>query len=147
MDVSGANLLGSIVALTILITCSLIFIVRLLGLSEIEYWLGIVFILTSLPVTFLLFSAGVYNRPAIYYIQLCLMLAFILAELFLDYIFKVDFRNTGRMVIAYAVLFFAATGGMIGIASLSGRIYSVFSVLLFLLMAFLAFYQRLKTGM
>jgi hypothetical protein len=147
MDINKVNYLGTITALVILITCNLIFIFRLLGLSKIEYWLGIIFILNSLPIVFLLFYANDFRRPPIYYVQLGVMLTFIIAELFLDYIFKVDFRNTRWMVIAYATLFFGATGGMIGIASLSGRIFSIISILLFLVMSFLAFFQRAKTGM
>jgi hypothetical protein len=106
-----------------------------------------IFILTSLPIIYLLFKANEFHRPTIYYIQLGVMLTFILVELFLDYLFKVDFRNTRWMVIAYATLFFAATGGMIGIASLSGKIYSILSIVLFLILMFLAFFQRVKTGM
>lgn len=147
MVIVKANYLGTFTALTILVSSILIFIFRLLGFSTLEYWIGMVFILTSLPIIFLLYKAREYHRPAIYYIQLCIMLTFILAELFLDYLFKVDFRNTGWMVISYVTLFFAATGGMIGIASLSGKSFSIISIILFFIMTFLAFYQRVKTGM
>jgi len=105
------------------------------------------FLLTFIPIVFLLLNANELQRPTIYYIQLGLMLAFIVVEFLLDYLFKVNFRNTRWMVITYVTLFFAATGGMIGIASLSGKIYSVIAIILFLIMIFLAFYQRVKTGM
>jgi len=147
MDINKANYLGTIIGLTILVSSILIFIFRLLGFSKIEYWIGMVFILTFLPIIFLLFKANEFHRPMIYYIQLGLMLTFILVELFLDYIFKVDFRKTGWIVISYATLFFAATGGMIGLASLSGKPYSIISIILFFIMTFLAFFQRIKTGM
>lgn len=147
MDLNKANYLGTIIGFTILVTSNLIFIFRLLGFSKIEYWTGVIFILTSLPIIYLLIKANEHQRPAIYYIQLSVMLTFILVELFLDYIFKVDFRNTRWIVISYATLFFAATGGMIGIISQSGKIFSVTSIVLFLIMTFLAVFQRLKTGM
>lgn len=147
MNIVRANYLGAGIALIILITCILIFIFRLLGLSKVEYWSGVIFLSTSLPIIYLLFTANIFHRPVIYYVQLVIMLIFIVVEFFLDYLFKVDFRNTGWMVIAYATLFFAATGGMIGIASLSSRTFSFIAILLFLVMAFLAFFQRIKTGM
>jgi hypothetical protein len=147
MDIIKANYLGTITALIILFTCNLIFVFRLLGLSKIEYYTGILFIITSLPVVYLLFTANEFHRPTIYYVQLGIMLTFIVVEFLLDYLFKINFRDTRWMVITYAMLFFAATGGMIGVASLSGRIYSIISILLFLIMTFLAFYQRVKTGM
>jgi hypothetical protein len=68
-------------------------------------------------------------------------------ELLLDYVFKVDFRNTQWIAIAYAILLFSGTGSMIGVAAHSGKIYVIISVCLFFLMAILAFYQRSKTGM
>ncbi len=147
MNLIKANYLGSIIGLTILVTCNLIFIFRLLGFSKIEYWTGMIFLLTALPIIFLLINAHEHQRPVIYYFQLSLMLAFIIVELFLDYIYKVDFRNTKWLVISYATLFFAATGGMIGITSQSGKVFSGISIVLFFIMTFLAFYQRVKTGM
>jgi len=147
MNINKVNYFGTYIALIILITCNLIFLFRLLGNSKIEYWLGVLFLLTFIPIVFLLLNANELQRPTIYYIQLGLMLAFIVVEFLLDYLFKVNFRNTRWMVITYVTLFFAATGGMIGIASLSGKIYSVIAIILFLIMIFLAFYQRVKTGM
>jgi len=147
MNINKVNYFGTYIALIILITCNLIFLFRLLGNSKIECWLGVLFLLTFIPIVFLLLNANELQRPTIYYIQLGLMLAFIVVEFLLDYLFKVNFRNTRWMVITYVTLFFAATGGMIGIASLSGKIYSVIAIILFLIMIFLAFYQRVKTGM
>ena len=147
MDITKANILGTYLALIVLILCSLIFIFRLLGLSKIEHLLGIIFLLTSLPITYLLLTAGQFQRPTIYYVQIGIMLVFMIVELILDYLFNFDFRHTKWMVITYAMLFFAATGGMIGIASLSGKPYSIIAIFLWLIMAFLAFFQRYKTGM
>jgi hypothetical protein len=147
MDIIKANYFGSIIALTILVMCNLIFIFRLYGFSKIEYWVGVIFMLTAFPILYLIFTAIEFHRPVIYYIQLGVMLTFIVAEFLLDYAFKINFRDTKWMVITYAMLFFASTGGMVGIASLSGRVFSILSILLFLTMTFLAFYQRVKTGM
>ncbi len=147
MDIIKANYFGTIIALIILISSNLILIFRLLGFPKIEYWLGVLFILTFFPILYLLITANGFHRPAIYYVQLGIMLTFIVVEFFLDYLFKVNFRHTRWMVITYVTLFFAATGGMIGIASLSGKIYSIIAVLLFLIMTFFAFFQRIKTGM
>jgi hypothetical protein len=147
MDINKVNITGTYIALFILFICSLIFISRLSGQTKIEYWLGIILLFTSLPLIYLMFTAKQFHRPAIYYIQIGTMLVFIIAELALDYIFKVDFRNTRWMAICYVMLFFAGTGGMIGVASLSGKFYSIIAIILFFILAFLAFFQRIKTGM
>ncbi len=147
MNINMINCFGTYLVLLILITSILIFLFRLWGNPRIEYWLGVLFLLTSVPIVFLILIAKELQRPPIYYIQLGLMLVFILVEFLLDYFLKVNFRNTRWMVIMYATLFFASTGGMIGIASLSGKAFSIIAIILFLIMTFLAFFQRVKTGM
>ena len=103
--------------------------------------------LAAFPLLYFLFSAAALGRPSIYYIQLFVMIGFIILELVLDYILKVEFRQVRWTAIAYVMFFFAGTGGMIGIASLAGKPWSVISIVLFLIMAALAFYQQAKTGM
>ncbi|MCX6224748.1 MAG: hypothetical protein NTV01_08370 [Bacteroidia bacterium] len=142
-----ANLIGTCSALLILLLASLIFIFRLCGQARVEYWLGIAFMVIALPLVYLLVAANRFDRPAIYYIQIVIMLVFIIAELLLDYVFRIEFRHTQWMAITYTMLFFAGTGGMIGVAALSGKPYAILSVCLFFIMAILAFYQRQKTGM
>jgi hypothetical protein len=44
-------------------------------------------------------------------------------------------------------LFFAGTGGLLGVATNAGRNWSVTAVVLFLVMAALTFVQRAVTGM
>jgi hypothetical protein len=51
------------------------------------------------------------------------------------------------MVIGYVTFFFAATGGMIGVASLASAGWAIAAVILFLVMAVLAFVQRAVTGL
>ena len=59
------------------------------------------------------------------------IILFLIVELLLDYIFQLDFRNVRWMLITYVTLFFAATGGMIGIASNGGKLWTIISVILF----------------
>ena len=75
------------------------------------------------------------------------MLSWLLVVALLDYILKIDFRNIRWIVISYVVLFFAGTGGMLGVASNAGREWSISAVVLFLIMAVLTFVQRAVTGM
>jgi hypothetical protein len=147
MDLHSANRLGGIVSLAALGLCILIFLFRLGGMMLVELWLGILFMSTALPFVYLLITARTFQRPAIYHIQLGAILLFILMELLLDYIFMIEFRKVRWMTILYVIFFFAGTGGLIGIASQAGKYWSMIAVILFLLMAFLAFFQRAKTGM
>jgi hypothetical protein len=87
------------------------------------------------------------GRPVLYYVQISLMLVWLLVEALLDYILKIDFRRVRWMVICYVTLFFAASGGMVGVASYAGAAWTWAAGLLFIIMAALAFIQRSVTGM
>ncbi len=96
---------------------------------------------------YLLIKAPGLNRPILYYIQIGLMLLWLGIELLLDYILKMNFRKVQWMVVSYVTLFFAGTGGMLGIANHAGGGWSISAIGLFLIMSVLAFIQRRATGM
>lgn len=146
-DINKANRLGGIISLISLTLCILIFLFRLWGQAEVEHWLGWFFLATAPPYGYLLVRAREHQRPVLFYVQVSAILFFILIELCLDYIFMIDFRNIKWMTILYVMFFFAGTGGLIGIASLAGKKWGTIAIVLFLLMTFLAFWQRAKTGM
>jgi hypothetical protein len=141
------NLYGAILANVINITTIAIFIARLLGESEIGHWIGIIIQVSIIPLFYLLYSARSLNRTKIYYIWIGLMIAFIIVEFLLDWYPKIDFRNNLMIVVPYVMLFFGATGGMIGVASLAGKRWTVITTISFLIMLVLAFVQRQITGL
>jgi hypothetical protein len=110
------------------------------------HWVGIPLLVMVFPLGYLMIKAPAVNRPFIYYIQVGLMLIFITLLFFIDYVFTYDFRQTRWMVISFVTLYFAAMGGMIGVASLAGRGWMVSSIVLFMIAAVLAFIQRAVTG-
>lgn len=141
------NLLGAEVAVAFFISAILVFISRLLGKPQAEKWAGYFEFLLVIPLIYMLVTAPRLGRPALYYIQIGLLLAWLVAEALLDYILKIEFRSIRWMVIGYVVLFFAGTGGMLGVATYAGRGWSIAGIILFLMMAVLAFVQRAVTGM
>ena len=78
-------------------------------LASLQYghWIGYFEFLLAIPLIFLLLKAPLLNRPALYYIQIGCLLAWLVLEALLDYILMIDFRNVRWMVISYVVLFFA----------------------------------------
>ena len=145
--VEKTNLLGAIVAVTFFVSASLVFVFRLLGKPHYGQWICYFEFLLAIPMIFLLVKAPQLQRPALYYIQLGCMLAWLVVEALLDYILKIDFRQVRWMVISYVMLFFAGTGGMLGVAVNAGRGWSIAAIVLFLIMAVLTFVQRAVTGM
>ena len=141
------NLLGALTAVAFFISAILVFIFRLLGRPEYAHWIGFFEFLLAVPLIFLLVTAPRLGRPALYYIQIMLMLTWLLVEALLDYILKIDFRRERRMVIAYVTLFFAASGGMVGVASNAGTVWTWIAGILFIIMTALAFIQRRVTSL
>ncbi|MCK5314224.1 MAG: hypothetical protein KAJ53_03835 [Anaerolineales bacterium] len=142
-----ANLLGAVVTVSLYSLYILMIIFRLLGRVQFGHWLASLQFFSVIPLVYLLLKAPQLGRPVLYYVQIGLMLVFLLVELLLDYIYMVDFRQVRWMVISYVMLFFAATGGLLGVAAYAGRTWMVAAVILFLIMAVLAFVQRALTGM
>jgi len=145
-SLARVDLLGAATAIAIYLLCILVFIARLTGNFEWGNKIGIPLLLTSIPLMYLAYCGPEYNRTTLYYVQIGLMLAYLVCELVLDYVLKVDFRSVRWMLIVYVTIFFAGTGGMIGVAGKAGKPWSVTSVVLFLIMGILAFFQRARTG-
>ena len=141
------NLLGAVTAIAFFVSAILVFTFRLLGKPQYGRWIGYFEFLLAMPLIYLLIQAPGLGRPALYYIQIACMLAWLALEAGLDYILKVDFRNTRWLVISYVVLFFAGSGGLLGVAANAGRGWSIPAIILFLIMAILTFVQRAVTGM
>jgi hypothetical protein len=142
------NRLGAVVTLALYTLYILMFVLRLLGRPQSGHWLASTQFLSVIPLVYLLLKAPQLKRPTLYYIQISLMLLFLLVELLLDYILRIEFRQTSWMVITYVTFFFAATGGLLGVAShVKERTWKAAAIILFLVMAVLAFVQRAVTGM
>jgi len=140
------NLLGAIVAIAFYISAILVFVSRLAGKPAVGHWIGYFEFFLAIPLIYLFITALQLHRPPLYFIQIGCMLAWLIVEALLDYILKIDFRSTSWMVISYVVLFFAGTGGMLGVAANAGQRWSIPAIILFLVMAVLTFVQRAVTG-
>jgi hypothetical protein len=141
------NLLGAIVAIAYYVVVIFIFVSRLAGKPRLGHYLGYPLFLLAVPLAYLLAKAPPLQRPALYYVQVVLLLVYLAVEALLDYVFKIDFRHVRWMTIAYVTLFFAGSGGMLGVAALAGKSWGIAAIILFLAMAVLAFVQRAVTGM
>jgi hypothetical protein len=139
--------LGAILAIAFFVSAILVFISRLLGRPQFGHWIGWFEFLLAIPLLYLLLRAPQLDRPPLYYIQIGCMLAWLAVEAWLDYIRKFDFRKIRWIVIGYVVLFFAGTGGLLGLAANAGGGWRIAAIILFLIMAVLTFVQRRVTGM
>ena len=142
-----ASSVGAITANVYMLLIIAVFISRILGWLEIGRWIGIASSLVLIPLIYLFVIGLKTDRPKIYFVWLVLMILFLFFELVVDDILQVDFRSVNWAVIPYVMFFFAATGGMIGVASQAGKSWAITTVIVFFIMAILAFIQRGITGL
>ncbi len=140
------NLLDALVAHIIFISSIITFISRLVFRLQPGHWIGTPLLLMALPLAYLLLKAPELQRPFLYYLQIGLMLLWILVLFLVDYLLRFDFRQTQWMVISFTVLYFAGIGGMIGVSAWAGRGWTISAIILFLVAGVLAFVQRAVTG-
>lgn len=146
-SVRTADLIGAITANTYFLLMIAMLAARIAGLAQPRHWLGAVSVGIVFPLVYLLIAARSADRPPIYFVWLGLMILFLVVEVIVDYILKLDFRSDQRIVIPYVMLFFGATGGMIGLAAQAGSRWAAVTGIMFLVMAALAFISRAKTGL
>ena len=143
----AVDLIGAIAASGYMLLVIAMFIGRIFGCLEVGHWIGIVSSLILVPLAYLFIVGTRTGRRTIYLVWLTLMFVFSLFELIADQILRVDFRGIQWAVILYVMFFFAATGGMIGVAAQAGRRWAMLASALFLIMGVLAFVQRAITGL
>ena len=142
-----ANLVGAITANIYMLLTIAMFTARILGWFEIGHWIGFATSFVLIPLIYLFVVGLKTNRRTIYFVWLALMVLFALFELVVDQILAIDIRSSQWTVIPYVTFFFAATGGMIGVAAQAGTSWSIVTTVIFLTMAVLAFVQRGMTGL
>jgi hypothetical protein len=143
----NANLVGAITANVYMLLIIAVFVSRILGWFEIERWVGFASSLIIVPLVYLFVVGLGTGRRKIYFVWLALMVLFALFELVVDQILRIDLRSAQWTVVPYVMFFFAATGGMIGVASQAGKAWAITTVIVFLITAILAFVQRGITGL
>jgi hypothetical protein len=143
----NANLVGAITANVYMLLIIAVFVSRILGWFEIERWVGFASSLIIVPLVYLFVVGLGTGRRKIYFVWLALMVLFALFELVVDQILRIDLRSAQWTVVPYVMFFFAATGGMIGVAMQAGKRWTRLTCAIFLIMAVLAFVQRGITGL
>jgi hypothetical protein len=145
--VDRLDLLGAVVAMVLYVSSILTFSARMMFGLQSGDWIGVPFLLMAFPLGYLVYMGPRVGRPFLYYVQVGLMLTSIVGLFLLDYVFEVEWRDTQWVVLSFVMLYFAGLGGMIGVASLAGRRWTISAVVLFLVTLIMAFVQRSVTGL
>jgi len=127
------NLVGAVTANLYMLLIIAVFVSRILGWFETGRWVGFAASLVIVPLVYLFVVALRTGQRKIYFVWLALMALFALFELVVDQILRIDLRSSQWTVVPYVMFFFAATGGMIGVASQTGRRWTILTCVLFLI--------------
>ncbi|MFC1726573.1 hypothetical protein ACFL4T_13200 [candidate division KSB1 bacterium] len=123
------DLIVFVIAVLVNILSILIFLSRLKDTKKLEHIAGLVFCSLSFPITGIIVFNIINHREWWTVVLLIPILIYIIFEFFLDYILKLDFRNT-KLIWPYLTLYYF---GLIGLMGYSFGINKIcgFVVLLF----------------
>ena len=141
------NLTGAVAADWIYAVSILVFGLRLARMPRLGHWIGSGVLLAAFPLGYLLIQGPGLGRSSLYFLQVGLMLAWLVAAFLLDWWPGIEFRQTRWIVIPYTMLFFAGAGGMIGVAALAGRGWAISAIVGFLIMGVLCALMHVMTDM
>lgn len=122
MTINLVDFIAFLVANIVNITMVILFICRTQKLEKAEYILGLIVVAMVLPLFFIIGFNFLKHREWSFYILPIFLILFLLVELYLDYIKKIDFRNSA-LVWPYIVLYYLSLMGMIGYTFLVNKTF------------------------
>jgi len=132
-----ANLFNVLVAI--------IFLSRPFGLKRLEHALGLIDGALALPAGIAAVLNALAGREWWAVLLPALLAIYLLVELLLDYVLKLDFRHS-RLLGPYLLLFYASQMGMIGYAFLVDETYGFVTLLTYFLCLGATAYSYRKVG-
>jgi hypothetical protein len=120
-----------------------VFIARGNGYERTEYVLGLAVVAMALPTMTIVVLNIIHQREWWTIVLPLPLILFCLMELLLDYVLKLDFRNTG-LIWLYIPIFYLGLWGMIGYEFLIGRIYGFITLATYFISLFATWYGHTR---
>jgi hypothetical protein len=120
-----------------------VFMARGSGYERTEYVLGLAVVVMALPTMTIVVSNIIHQREWWTIVLPLPLILYCLVELLLDYVLKLDFRNTG-LIWFYIPIFYLGLWGMIGYAFLIGRIYGFITLGTYFISLFATWYGHTR---
>jgi hypothetical protein len=122
-----------------------IFLSRPKGLKRAEYVLGLLVVAMILPVGIAIILNLLGKREWWTIVLPLILLSFLVIELFLDYILKLDFRRT-KLLGPYLFVYYLALMAMIGYSFLIGKPYGFITLITYFLNLSATWYSYSKVS-
>ncbi|KYK32636.1 MAG: hypothetical protein AYK18_15750 [Theionarchaea archaeon DG-70] len=122
-----------------------VFLSRPKGLKRVEHVLGIFLIVLAVPVVISVIVNIMGKREWWAIVLPSLLIVFLIVELILDYILKLDFRHTS-LLWPYLLLYYVSLWGMIGYTFLIGTFYGGITLGTYFLNLLATWYSYSRVG-
>ena len=106
---------------------------------------GIVWVVFIAVLAVVIFQNVGAKRERWFILMPALFGIFLIVEVILDYVLKIDFRNTGLLT-PYLILYYISILGMIGYSFLVEKKYGFITLVTYFLSQFAALYSYMKVG-
>ncbi len=141
--VNGSDLVFVLSAVLFNLLIAAIFIAQRAECRNVLRALGITWLLLAIPLAIVFVQYLIAGQPLWILIYFGFILLYMLVELLLDYILKIDFRKRKRTHIPYIILEYIALFGLIGISFAIDRTWGfIVSVSFWILLASLIYLYR-----
>jgi len=120
-----------------------VFLARAKGFERTEYVLGLIVVVLALPLVMIVIMNILHQREWWTIVLPLPLIVYCLVELLLDYILKLDFRQTA-LAWFYIVILYLGLWGMIGYTFLIGRIYGFITLVTYFISLFATWYGHTR---
>ena len=93
-----------------------IFILRKKGFEQLEHKIGYIVISCAIPLFIIMLNYILIGKELWIIIYIIIMISFLMIEMVLDYILKIDFRTNLKIVVPYVIIYYIAFWGLLAIS-------------------------------
>jgi len=93
-----------------------IFIVRKKGFEQLEHNIGYIVISCAIPLFIIMLNYILIGKELWIIIYIIIIISFLMIEMILDYILKIDFRTNLKIVVPYVIIYYVAFWGLLAIS-------------------------------
>ncbi|MFX0048136.1 MAG: hypothetical protein ACFE8G_08200 [Candidatus Hermodarchaeota archaeon] len=95
-----------------------IFIVRKKGFEQLEHKIGYIVISCAIPLFIIMIYYILIGKELWIIIYIIIIISFLMIEMILDYILKIEFRSNLKIAIPYIIIYYIAFWGLLAISFL-----------------------------
>jgi hypothetical protein len=144
MAISFFDGLFLFVAISLNIKIILIFLARYRGPEGLEHKIGYLVIACIIPLIIILINYILIGKDLWILIYLIIIISFLIFEMILDYILKLNFRRNLKIVVPYTLFYYVAFWGLLAISFVIDLVFGFIVFSIFMLSVVVTIYTHKK---